>query len=76
MTEVTETKNCDWLPLESIPTDGTDFLLWVTQENYCQEPKTRAVVTRVVDDMYDGLMFFDVPLKWKPINPPEEEIKC
>jgi len=62
-----------WQPIESAPEDGSYFVAWCTQVG-CQDIKTRPLVTRIIDGMFEGLMFYDDPTHWMPLpNPPEEK---
>ena len=61
-----------WQPIETAPDNGTYFIAWVTQKG-CENIKTRPLVTRVKDGLYEGLMFFDDPLYWMPLPTPPTE---
>ena len=58
-----------WMDIESAPEDGSYFLIWCEQEG-CQNNKSRPLVTRVKDGLYEGLMFFDEPTHYRPITKP------
>lgn len=58
-----------WRTMDSAPRDGTPFIIWCEQTGL-QNNKSRHLITKVKDGLYEGLMFFDEPTHWRPLPAP------